>query len=93
MPLLPAFEGAVNAKDASSLRAVLHWQYMCISRGGNSLLERLSQNIADPSQYIVFFGLRTFETLGMHTVTEQVYVHSKVMIVDDRTAIIGKIFK
>lgn len=41
--------------------------------------------------YISFYSLRTHGTLGPDSgvVTEQIYVHSKLMIVDDRVVIIG----
>ncbi|KAF0716164.1 Aste57867_2992 [Aphanomyces stellatus] len=89
MPLLPSFEGAVTSADSSNLRAVMHWQYTTICRGGHSLLERLGKHIADTSQYIAFFGLRQHGLLSNNVVTEQIYIHSKLMIVDDRMCIIG----
>ncbi|KAF0709399.1 hypothetical protein As57867_005925, partial [Aphanomyces stellatus] len=89
MPLLPSFEGAVTSSSSASLRAVMHWQYTTICRGGNSLLERLAKIVPDPSQYVAFFGLRQHAMLGTQVVTEMIYIHSKLMIVDDRMAIIG----
>jgi len=59
---------------------------------------------ADPKQYITFYALRRYDflTSAQHSgrgrqgaparglpVTEQVYVHAKLMIVDDRTVLIG----
>lgn len=44
----------------------------------------------DPSKYIKFFGLRTHGILpNGEPATEIVYVHSKMMIVDDKIALIG----
>jgi phospholipase D1/2 len=44
----------------------------------------------DPSRYIKFFGLRTHGVLpNGKPATEIVYVHSKMMIVDDKVALIG----
>ena len=40
-------------------------------------------------KYLRIFNLRTHGMLGDRLVTEQIYVHSKMMIVDDRVAIIG----
>ena len=38
----------------------------------------------DPSEHVLFCGLRTHGTMGDGLVqTEQVYVHSKVLVVDD----------
>lgn len=40
--------------------------------------------------YISFCGLRTYAELEGKLVTELIYVHSKLMIVDDNTVIIGE---
>lgn len=52
-------------------------------------MARLGQKVDDPAQYIAFFGLRSYGKLGNEFVTEQIYVHSKLMIVDDRICLIG----
>jgi phospholipase D1/2 len=56
-----------------------------------SIYEQLAQdpNIRQPEDYISFFALRTHGLLNGKPVTEMVYVHSKLMIVDDDVAIIG----
>lgn len=41
------------------------------------------------ARYFSVYGLRTHGSLNGNLVTEVVYVHSKLMIVDDRVAIIG----
>lgn len=90
MPLLPAFPGKPEAKEAYSLRGVMHWQYRTICRGEKSIYERLYEEIEDPFEYIAFFGLRTHSTLkDKSPVTEEIYIHSKTMIVDDSRVIIG----
>ena len=49
-----------------------------------------SAGIEDPTRYIKFFGLRTHGVLpNGKPATEIVYVHSKMMIVDDKIALIG----
>jgi phospholipase D1/2 len=35
-------------------------------------------------------GLRTHGELGGHPVSELIYIHSKILIADDRTVIIGQ---
>jgi len=45
--------------------------------------------VGDTSKYISFYGLRTHSEMYGTPVTELVYVHSKMMIVDDKTVIIG----
>ncbi|KAE9357171.1 hypothetical protein PF008_g3299 [Phytophthora fragariae] len=92
MPLLPAFPGKPDDKDASSLRGVMHWQYRTICRGEHSIYQRLYQELEDddPFKYIAFYGLRNHNSReGAQAQTEEVYIHSKVMIVDDRACIIG----
>lgn len=91
MPLLPAFEGNVSDPAASVLRVQLYWEYQTISRGINSLYNQLLNDpyITDPTEYIGFFGLRNHAQLLGTPVTEIVYIHSKCMIVDDMTVIMG----
>ena len=40
-------------------------------------------------QYLTLLNLRTWDTIGGKPVTEQVYVHSKLLIADDRVAVLG----
>ncbi|CCI42086.1 unnamed protein product [Albugo candida] len=89
MPLLPAFPGQPQEKEAYSLRGVMHWQYRSISRGKNSIYHILSQELDDPFEYITFYGLRKYHCQQERLHTEQIYIHNKMMIVDDRQCIIG----
>lgn len=43
----------------------------------------------DCFKYVTLLNLRNWEKLGDRYVTEQIYVHNKMMIVDDRYAILG----
>ncbi|XP_019701186.1 phospholipase D1 isoform X2 [Harpegnathos saltator] len=90
MPLLPGFEGEVGGPTGTSLRAITHWNYASISRGKDAILNQLIEaGIDNPSEYITFHGLRTHAMLNGTMVTELIYVHSKLMIVDDNTVICG----
>ncbi|KAL1925650.1 uncharacterized protein VTP21DRAFT_533 [Calcarisporiella thermophila] len=141
VPLIPAFESDLRSPDAGTVRTVMHWQYVSISRGGMSLIERLRQAGIDPDKYIGFFSLRSHDRIGSvrqaqsqhlsqiqlddtlseaitppnsttqlqpdeegigaespvtrspentaDIVTEQLYIHSKLMIVDDQIVIVG----
>ncbi|KAI4479700.1 hypothetical protein M0804_010750 [Polistes exclamans] len=90
MPLLPGFEGEVGGPSGTALRAITHWNYASISRGKDAILNQLMEaGISDPSEYITFHGLRTHAMLNGTLVTELIYVHSKLMIVDDKTVICG----
>lgn len=41
------------------------------------------------NKYIYFFGLRKGDVLNRIPITEIIYVHSKLMIVDDKRVIVG----
>ncbi|KAJ3676119.1 hypothetical protein LUZ60_003531 [Juncus effusus] len=92
IPLLPGFQGGIDDGGAASVRAIMHWQYRTICRGSNSILHNLYTKMGNKAQnYISFYGLRTYGNLSDSgaLVTNQIYVHSKLMIVDDRIALIG----
>jgi phospholipase D1/2 len=40
-------------------------------------------------QYVTLLNLRNWEKIGPNYVTEQIYIHSKLMVVDDRFALLG----
>lgn len=88
LPLLPGFEGEVDNEASAVLRLQLHLQYKTISRGESSLLHKL-KHIDAIGEYVQFYGLRTHAKLNGKPVTEIVYVHSKLLIVDDRVVLIG----
>ncbi|VDN39767.1 unnamed protein product [Gongylonema pulchrum] len=89
LPLLPGFEGDIGAPGGSALQAVLSWTYKSLSRGPGSLIENLKRAIPDPMEYIHIGSLRTYNTLSGKLLTELIYIHCKLMIVDDRYVIIG----
>ncbi|PIN10122.1 Phospholipase D1 [Handroanthus impetiginosus] len=92
IPLLPGFQGGIDDSGAATVRAIMHWQYRTICRGESSILQKLCSMLGPVTHdFISFFGLRTYGRLfdGGPVVTSQVYVHSKVMIVDDHCALIG----
>ncbi|XP_057538983.1 phospholipase D zeta 1-like isoform X2 [Amaranthus tricolor] len=92
IPLLPGFQGRMDDAGAATVRALMHWQYRTICRGDDSILCKLKEELGSQTDdYISFYGLRTYGRLydGGPLVTSQVYVHSKVMIIDDRIALVG----
>lgn len=91
IPLVPGFESSVDKPDGSSVRVVMQCQYMSISRGSSSLFAKLRKYGIDPDNYIQFFSLRKWGRIGKdrNLVTEQLYIHAKAMVVDDKVAIIG----
>uniref|UniRef100_A0A673KW60 Phospholipase n=1 Tax=Sinocyclocheilus rhinocerous TaxID=307959 RepID=A0A673KW60_9TELE len=76
MPLLPGFEGDISSGGGQAIKAIMHFNYRVKMQPEWRL-------------YISFCGLRTHADLDGRLVTELIYVHSKLMIVDDCTVIIG----
>ncbi|KAH6912810.1 hypothetical protein BKA70DRAFT_1370288 [Coprinopsis sp. MPI-PUGE-AT-0042] len=90
VPLLPGFTFPVDHSDASAIRIILECQNRTIARGPDSIFSRLRKEGIQPEDYIAFFCLRNWGKLrGEVLTTEQVYIHAKICIVDDRLAIIG----
>ncbi|XWS53571.1 hypothetical protein CRYUN_Cryun10bG0012800 [Craigia yunnanensis] len=92
IPLLPGFQGGLDDAGAASVRAIMHWQYRTICRGQNSILHNLYELLGPKTHdYISFYGLRAFGELFDcgPVATSPVYVHSKIMIIDDSAALIG----
>ncbi|CAL5415451.1 unnamed protein product [Camellia sinensis] len=92
IPLLPGFQGGVDDGGAAAARTIMHWQYRTICRGNSSVLHNL-YDLLGPimHDYLSFYGLRAYGRLfdGGPVASSQVYVHSKIMIVDDCTSLIG----
>ena len=91
LPLMPGFQNTIDSPDGSSLRLIMYAQYYSLFRGDTSIFGRLRRADIDPEDYINVYGLRGWGKIGdqEQIVTEQVYIHAKIMIVDDRVAIIG----
>ncbi|RDI82881.1 hypothetical protein Vi05172_g7070 [Venturia inaequalis] len=91
IPLMPGFQNTVKEADGSSVRLIMSCQYRSICRGESSLFGRLRARDIEPEDFIEFYALRSWGKIGpdQALVTEQLYIHAKVMIVDDRVAIIG----
>jgi phospholipase D1/2 len=72
------------------MKVQLYWQYQAIIRGNKSLFKKLSY-IQDLWNYIAFLGLRNHGQLikDNKPATEIIYIHSKLMIVDDKYTLIG----
>eukprot|EP00929_Paragymnodinium_shiwhaense_P071800 TRINITY_DN36467_c0_g2_i1.p1 TRINITY_DN36467_c0_g2~~TRINITY_DN36467_c0_g2_i1.p1 ORF type:complete len:1141 (+),score=223.05 TRINITY_DN36467_c0_g2_i1:50-3424(+) len=85
LPLLPALDGELTPNDTPLLN-VIRWQ----TRTLQGLRQRCEQHDFDFSDYVSVYALRTHGLLPSgEVVTEMIYVHSKVMIVDDRSVIVG----
>ncbi|XP_059019461.1 phospholipase D1 isoform X4 [Mustela lutreola] len=74
--------------DAIAQRILKAHRTMC--RGEYSILGQLKEKLGNQwINYISFCGLRTHAELEGNLVTELIYVHSKLLIADDNTVIIG----
>jgi len=89
IPLLPGFSGTPG--ESSTMNAVIKHTYKSIySNQGMSLLELLRKKLGDEvDNYIYFFSLRNHGVIGGVPVTELIYIHSKLLIVDDEKVLIG----
>lgn len=87
LPLIPGYEGEYGKLKSSGvlLHTITHYNNQSI----NMLIKKLADQSIDPFNYIFFFGLRTWAELSQRLITELIYVHSKLMIVDDRACLIG----
>uniref|UniRef100_A0A3B3ZJM3 Phospholipase n=1 Tax=Periophthalmus magnuspinnatus TaxID=409849 RepID=A0A3B3ZJM3_9GOBI len=89
-PLLPGFEGDITTGGGNAIQAVMHFNYRTMIRGEHSIISQLKKEMDDHwMNYISFAGLRTHAELEGRLVTELIYVHSKMLIADDNTVIIG----
>ena len=85
VPLLPAFEGDVGGAGGGAMHCILHYQNSSIA----TLFKKLEEaGVPDPTKFISFSSLRTWSELD-HPVTELIYIHSKLLIADDRVLICG----
>ncbi|XP_072904854.1 phospholipase D2-like isoform X1 [Hemitrygon akajei] len=90
IPLLPGFEGDLSSGSGNSIQTILHFTFRSMCRGEYSIVERLKKYMGNNwVSYITFCGLRTQAELDSKLVTELIYIHSKMLIVDDRQVIIG----
>ena len=82
--MLPAFE------KMNTIKAVHYYNLRSIKFGEYSIYKKLKkEGIEDPSEYITFHGMRNWSVLMGKLVQEIIYVHSKLMIVDDKYVICG----
>jgi phosphatidylserine/phosphatidylglycerophosphate/cardiolipin synthase-like enzyme len=85
LPLIPGYEGQYGKPSGVLLHAITHYNNESI----NGLIRKLADSSVDSSKYLCFFGLRTWGELNNRLVSELIYVHSKLIIADDKSCIIG----
>ncbi|KAG5950297.1 hypothetical protein E4U53_005291 [Claviceps sorghi] len=90
IPLMPGFQNTVDEQEGTSVRLILMCQYKSICRGEQSIFGRLRTAGIEPEDYIGFYCLRQWGVMSNDAlVTEQLYIHAKTIIVDDRVVLIG----
>ncbi|KAH7326189.1 hypothetical protein B0I35DRAFT_405471 [Stachybotrys elegans] len=90
IPLMPGFQNTVDEQEGTSVRLILMCQFRSICRGEQSIFGRLRAADIEPEDYISFYSLRQWGVMSNEAlVTEQLYIHSKAIIADDRIALIG----
>jgi len=78
-------------QTSAAVRNIMRLNYYTINRGGSSLLERFAEEFPyeQAEEYFSFNAIRNYHFTNGRPITEQIYVHSKLMIVDDRVVICG----
>ena len=89
IPLLPGFAG--EPEESGTLQIILKYTYAAIYRNyGTSIIEKLKEKMGEEwKNYIGFYSLRGHGLVNGVPTTEIIYIHSKLMIVDDKKVIIG----
>ncbi|RNA10079.1 phospholipase D2 isoform X1 [Brachionus plicatilis] len=85
IPLIPGYEGEYGKSSGVLLHAITHYNNSSI----NGLIRKLSDASIEALNYLCFFSMRNWAELNGKLVTELIYVHSKLILVDDRACIIG----
>ncbi|KIM73758.1 hypothetical protein PILCRDRAFT_99252 [Piloderma croceum F 1598] len=62
IPELPGFAG--NIKDQSSLKTIMAAQYRTMNRGGSSIYEEVRKAGFEPTDYIRFYHLRSYDRIN-----------------------------
>ena len=89
LPLLPDQTGDITQSESVLLRRILGWEFRTIERSETSMFTQLRSGGIEPGDYIRLYSLRNHAKIRNRPVTEMIYIHSKMMVVDDDVAIIG----
>ena len=89
LPSLPDYPGEIE--NSFTIQTILQYTYATISRNyGLSLIEQLEKVMGDNwKKYIGFYSLRNHGIMNNIPKTEIIYIHSKLIIVDDTKVLIG----
>lgn len=78
-------------KEGATVRYIMGWQFKTICRGKRSMVQQFHEKFPHLciTDYMNFYIVKKWDRLNDYLVSEQIYVHAKLMIVDDRTVITG----
>lgn len=65
IPAIPGFAGDLQDSAAAGTRAIMDYQYRSILRGKHSIFEQIRAQGVDPTNYIFFFNLRSYDRLNV----------------------------
>ncbi|KAL3427213.1 phospholipase [Phlyctema vagabunda] len=65
IPAIPGFAGDLREDAAMGTRAIMDYQYKSICRGEHSIFEQIRAQGVDPTKYIYFFNLRSYDRLNV----------------------------
>ncbi|KAL2017080.1 hypothetical protein VTK56DRAFT_2603 [Thermocarpiscus australiensis] len=64
IPAVPGFAGDLRKDAAIGTRAIMDYQYKSICRGEHSIFGQIEKAGVDPTKYIFFFNLRSYDRLN-----------------------------
>ncbi|KAH6635641.1 hypothetical protein B0J18DRAFT_419382 [Chaetomium sp. MPI-SDFR-AT-0129] len=64
IPAIPGFAGDLRDDAAIGTRAIMDYQYKSICRGEHSIFGQIKKEGVDPTKYIFFFNLRSYDRLN-----------------------------
>lgn len=89
IPLMPGFEGDILEDGSQVLMLQIKFQLDTIVKGNTSLYQLLMRDKIQPTDYVSFFALRNSTMFKDTAKTEMIYIHSKLLIVDDKYTVCG----
>jgi phospholipase D1/2 len=89
IPLLPDLGGNLIDADGSMMRKGYNLVLKTFTKSEESLIKRVEKVDKNWQNYIHLLGMKTHSIINEQPVSEPIYVHSKLLIVDDKICIIG----
>lgn len=71
IPAIPGFAGDLRDDAALGTRAIMGYQYQSICRGEHSIFGQIRAQGVDPTQYVFFFNLRSYDRLNVTPALKQ----------------------